>query len=108
LTQRTAEIARVKYMTGVLLTSSTAGLGWSAARQLIEDGHEVVLHARNSARLGGAADLVGRAAGVVVGDLASADETRNVADQDWRHEAVIHNAAVYVDPQRVGVAPPPC
>jgi NAD(P)-dependent dehydrogenase (short-subunit alcohol dehydrogenase family) len=50
------------------------------------------------------ADLARRAAGVVVGDLASADDTRGVADQAnaiGGIDAVIHNAAIYVDPRRV-------
>jgi NAD(P)-dependent dehydrogenase (short-subunit alcohol dehydrogenase family) len=91
-------------MARVLVTGSTAGLGCSAARQLLEDGHEVVLHARNSARLDSFGDLVDRAAGVVVGDLSSAGETRSVADQAKAIggiAAVIHNAAIYLDPQRV-------
>lgn len=89
-------------MTRVLVTGSTAGLGCAAARQLLEDGHEVVLHARNSERAESVADLVPRAAGLVIGDLAN--DTRGVADQ-VNHvgaiDAVIHNAAIYVDPQRV-------
>jgi NAD(P)-dependent dehydrogenase (short-subunit alcohol dehydrogenase family) len=90
-----------------LLTGSTAGLGWSSARLLIEDGHEVVLHARNAARLDCVADLVGRATGVAIGDLANAEQTRSVADQVnaiARIDAVIHNAAVYSDPQRATTA----
>jgi NAD(P)-dependent dehydrogenase (short-subunit alcohol dehydrogenase family) len=81
-------------MARVLITGSTAGLGRGAARQLLDDGHEVVLHARNSARADGVDDLAGRAAGVVVGDLASAEETRGVADQanaTGGIDAVIHN-----------------
>jgi NAD(P)-dependent dehydrogenase (short-subunit alcohol dehydrogenase family) len=91
-------------MARVFITGSTAGLGWAAARDLLDEGHEVVLHARNSARVGSVADLAVRAAGVVIGDLASADETRGVADQAnaiGGIDAVLHNAAVYVDPQRV-------
>src|SRR5215213_7667152 len=91
-------------MARVLITGSTAGLGQAAARQLLDGGHEVVLHARNSGRAGSVDDLARRAAGVVVGDLASADETRGVADQVnavGGIDAVIHNAAVYVDPRRV-------
>jgi NAD(P)-dependent dehydrogenase (short-subunit alcohol dehydrogenase family) len=91
-------------MARVLITGSTAGLGWAAARNLLDDGHEVVLHARSSARAGSVAGLARRAAGVVVGDLASADETRGVADQVnaiGGIDAVIHNAAIYVDPRRV-------
>lgn len=91
-------------MARVLITGSTAGLGRAAARQLLDGGHEVVLHARNSARAGSVDDLAGRAAGVVVGDLAHAEETRGVADQVnaiGGIDAVIHNAAVYIDPRRV-------
>ena len=91
-------------MARVLITGSTAGLGWAAARHLLDGGHEVVLHARNSVRAGSVDDLARRAAGVVVGDLASAEETRGVADQVnaiGGIDAVIHNAAVYVDPRRV-------
>jgi NAD(P)-dependent dehydrogenase (short-subunit alcohol dehydrogenase family) len=91
-------------MARVLITGSTAGLGRAAARHLLDSGHEVVLHARDSARAGSVDDLVRRAAGMVVGDLASADETRGVADQAnaiGGIEAVIHNAAVYVDPRRI-------
>ena len=91
-------------MARVVITGSTAGLGRAAARHLLDGGHEVVLHARNSVPAGSVDDLAGRAAGVVVGDLASADETRGVADQVnaiGGIDAVIHNAAVYLDPRRV-------
>jgi NAD(P)-dependent dehydrogenase (short-subunit alcohol dehydrogenase family) len=91
-------------MARVLITGSTTGLGQAAARQLLDGGHEVVLHARNPGRARRVEDLAGRAAGVVVGDLAGADETRGVADQAnaiGGIDAVIHNAAVYIDPRRV-------
>jgi NAD(P)-dependent dehydrogenase (short-subunit alcohol dehydrogenase family) len=91
-------------MARVLITGSTAGLGRAAARDLLDDGHEVVLHARDSARAESVADLARRAAGVVVGDLSSADDTRGVADQAnaiGGIDAVIHNAAIYIDPRRV-------
>src|SRR6516165_1942892 len=94
-------------MTRVLVTGSTTGLGWSSARQLIEDGHEVVLHARNAARLDSVADLAARAAGVVIGDLANADETHGIADQVnaiGGIDAVIHNAAIYTNQRRVTTA----
>src|SRR5690242_13084693 len=91
-------------MKRVLVTGSTTGLGYAAARQLLDDGHEVVLHARNPERAATVADLVDRAAGLVIGDLANADETRGIADQANRVggiDAVIHNAAIYVEHQRV-------
>lgn len=86
-------------MSRVFVTGSTDGLGRAAARALIEEGHQVVLHARSRARAEAVADLTPRAAGVVIGDLGSAVETRSVADQVngiGRMDAVIHNAGVYL------------
>jgi NAD(P)-dependent dehydrogenase (short-subunit alcohol dehydrogenase family) len=91
-------------MARVFITGSTTGLGLAAARTLLDDGHDVVLHARNSARAADLADLAPRAIGLVVGDLASAQETHAVADQVdaiGGVDAVIHNAGIYIDPQRV-------
>ena len=62
-----------------------------------------MLHARNPARAASVDDLAARAAGVAVGDLASAEETGSVADQVnaiGRMDAVIHNAAIYIDARR--------
>jgi len=80
----------------VFITGSTDGLGRDAARTLIDDGHQVVLHARSRQRASALADLAPLAAGVAIGDLASAAETRALADQVnkiGRMDAVIHNAA---------------
>jgi NAD(P)-dependent dehydrogenase (short-subunit alcohol dehydrogenase family) len=91
-------------MARIFITGSTEGLGRAAALDLLDDGHEVVLHARNPSRAASMGDLADRASGVVIGDLASAEETHDVADQVnaiGRMDAVIHNAAIYIDPQRV-------
>src|SRR5205085_10193788 len=88
----------------VLSTGSTTGLGAGAARELLDLGHDVVLHARNQSRAASIGDVASRAAGIVVGDLASSAETRRVADQVnaiGRVESVIHNAAIYADADRV-------
>src|SRR5213596_588952 len=85
-------------MPRVFITGSTDGLGRAAARALIEEGHEVVLHARSRERASAVDDLASRSAGVVVGDLGSAVETRRIADQVnaiGRMDAVIHNAGAY-------------
>src|SRR5437879_5873114 len=71
-------------MPRVFITGSTDGLGRAAARALIDEGHEVVLHARSRGRASAVDDLAARSAGVVVGDLASAVETRRIADQVMR------------------------
>jgi NAD(P)-dependent dehydrogenase (short-subunit alcohol dehydrogenase family) len=90
-------------MKRIFITGSTDGLGLNAARTLIEEGNEVVLHARSQKRAAAVADLSARAAGLVIGDLSSAKETRSVAEQVnriGRMDAVIHNAGVYQLPER--------
>jgi len=85
-------------MAKIFITGSTDGLGRAAARALIDEEHEVVLHARSRERAAALDDLVPRSAGVVVGDLSRATDTRSVADQVnaiGRMDAVIHNAGAY-------------
>src|SRR6266542_2307225 len=91
-------------MSRVLITGSAQGLGLLAGRQLIAADHEVVLHARNPTRARAASAAAPGAIGVVVGDLASIEQTRQVAEQanvSGRFDAVIHNAGVFLEPQRV-------
>ena len=90
-------------MRRVFITGSTDGLGRAAAETLINEGHQVVLHARSKQRTSALADLAPRAAGVVIGDLALASETRALAEQVnklGRMDAVIHNAGIYREPNR--------
>jgi len=90
-------------MSRIFITGSTEGLGRAAALALLDDGHEVVLHARNPSRAASLGDLVQRGAAVVIGDLASAEETHGVADHVnalGPMDAVIHNAAVFKEPER--------
>ncbi len=68
-----------------------------AAQLLIEQGHKVVLHARNQERARDAQSSIPSAEATVVGDLASIAQTRGVAEQVnrlGRFDAVIHNAGV--------------
>jgi len=90
-------------MARIFITGSTDGLGLAGARTLMEQGHDVVLHARSQARASAFGELAARSAGVVIGDLSSAAETRRVAEQVnaiGRMDAVIHNAGVYQAPSR--------
>ena len=90
-------------MPRIFITGSTDGLGRAAAAALIGEGHDVVLHARTGKRAAALRDLAPDATGVVIGDLSSAAETREVADQVnqiGRMDAVIHNAGVYLEPSR--------
>jgi len=70
----------------------------------MKDGHEVLMHARSKERAAALDDLAPQAAGIVIGDLSSAAETRNLAEQVNAHgrmDAIIHNAGVYLSPGRV-------
>jgi NAD(P)-dependent dehydrogenase (short-subunit alcohol dehydrogenase family) len=64
----------------VFITGSTDGLGRAAAQSVLGDSHQVVLHARSADRAATIAELASRSAGIVVGDLRSAAETRSIAD----------------------------
>lgn len=92
-------------MSRVFITGSTEGLGLMAARLLVEQGHQVVLHARNEARLRDVRRALPEAEAAVLGDLASIAGACGVADQVnrlGRFDAVIHNAAVgYREPRRI-------
>jgi NAD(P)-dependent dehydrogenase (short-subunit alcohol dehydrogenase family) len=92
-------------MARVFITGSSDGLGQMAAQLLIEQGHSVVLHARNEQRGNDALAAVPGAESIVIGDLASIAQTRDVAEQVNRlgwFDAVIHNAGVgYREPRRI-------
>lgn len=84
-------------MARIFITGSTDGLGRAAARMLIDEGHDVVLHARSRDRASALDDIASRSAGVIIGDLGSAVETRSIAAQVnaiGRMDAVIHNAGI--------------
>src|SRR5262245_44559516 len=87
----------------IFITGSSDGLGLAAARRLMAEGHEVVMHARSAQRAAALTDIASRAAGVVIGDLSSDIETRALAEQVnkiGRMDAVIHNAGVYREAAR--------
>lgn len=95
--------SKERNMRRIFITGSTDGLGRAAAKTLMAEGHDVVLHARSKQRAAALDDLAPRAAGVVIGDLSSAAETRAIADQVnklGRMNAVIHNAGIYNEPSR--------
>jgi NAD(P)-dependent dehydrogenase (short-subunit alcohol dehydrogenase family) len=79
-----------------------------AARVLIEQGHEVVVHGRNDGRTRDALEAPGARA-AVTGDLSTIAGARTVADQVnklGRFNAVIHNAGVgYRETRRVETEP---
>lgn len=92
-------------MARVFITGSSDGLGRMAAQLLVEQGHKVVLHARNEQRGRDAISAVPGAETVLIADLASLRQTKTLADQVnslGSIDAVIHNAAVgYQTPRRI-------
>ena len=84
-------------MATIFITGSSAGIGRETAETLVHMGHRVVLHARDNARARDAEEAVPGAAAVVVGDLASLDQTRalgEAARDEGPFDVVIHNAGV--------------
>jgi NAD(P)-dependent dehydrogenase (short-subunit alcohol dehydrogenase family) len=86
----------------IFITGSTDGLGRAAADALISEGHDVVLHARSRERLAALGNLAADSAGVVIGDLSSATETRDLAGQvnqigrSWNAAQAYSESKLYV------------
>jgi NAD(P)-dependent dehydrogenase (short-subunit alcohol dehydrogenase family) len=84
-------------MARVFITGSSDGLGLMAGQFLADQGHKIVLHARNDARAADAKKAAPKAEAIVVGDLASIAATKDLADQVnalGSFDAIVHNAAV--------------
>ena len=71
-------------MARVFITGSSDGLGLMAGQLLVDQGHRVVLHARNDARAAETRTAAPKAEAVVVGDLASIAETKDLAAKSTR------------------------
>jgi len=85
-------------MARIFVTGSADGLGHEAARRLVALGHEVILHGRNRDRAQQALRAVPGARTALEGDLASMEQTRELAAEAnaaGPFQAVIHNAGVY-------------
>jgi len=92
-------------MSRIFITGSSDGLGLMAAQLLVEQGHSVILHARNVQRAEATHRRLPGVEAIVTGDLASLQQMRSVADEVNAlgiFDAIIHNAAVgYREPRRV-------
>ncbi len=91
-------------MARIFVTGSADGLGQMAARRMVEDGHRVVLHARNDKRAKEALAAVPGAETAIAGDLSSIAECKQIAEEVnalGAFDAVIHNAGVYLQPRRI-------
>jgi NAD(P)-dependent dehydrogenase (short-subunit alcohol dehydrogenase family) len=90
-------------MARIFITGSADGLGQLAAKELIAQGHQVVLHARNAKRGSEALAKVPGAETVVTADLTGIDETIQLSEKvnaSGRFDTVIHNAGVYTAPPK--------
>jgi NAD(P)-dependent dehydrogenase (short-subunit alcohol dehydrogenase family) len=92
-------------MARIFITGSSTGLGLMSAQLLVEQGHRVVLHARNADRAADARQALPQADAVVAGDVSTIAGAKSVAQQAnglGRFDAVIHNVAVgYQEPRRI-------
>ena len=85
-------------MARIFITGSADGLGQLSATSLIEQGHQVVLHARNAQRKNDAIKKNPGAESVLIADLSNIKETKELAGEVNKlgaFDAVIHNAGVY-------------
>jgi NAD(P)-dependent dehydrogenase (short-subunit alcohol dehydrogenase family) len=84
-------------MSRVFISGSSAGLGLMAGRLLVNDGHQVVLHARSEKRAVDARRTLPQTEAVVIGDVETIAGAKDLAAQVnalGHFDAVIHNAAV--------------
>ena len=90
-------------MARIFITGSAGGLGHLAAKMLVSQGHQVVLHARTVERGRMALSKIPKAEKVLIADLSSMEETKMLAEEVnalGRFDAIIHNAGVYRVPNR--------
>jgi NAD(P)-dependent dehydrogenase (short-subunit alcohol dehydrogenase family) len=85
-------------MAKIFITGSADGLGQLAAKKLMEQGHQVVMHARNAQRAADAQRMNPGAIKVLVADLSEKKQVIKLAQElnDLGSlDAIIHNAGVY-------------
>lgn len=94
-------------MARIFITGSADGLGQMAAKQLIGEGHQVVLHARNRERGEQALAAAPAAEKVLIADLSDMDATKQLAGEVnalGNFDAIIHNAGVYQSSRKLILA----
>ncbi|RIX28657.1 SDR family NAD(P)-dependent oxidoreductase [Amnibacterium setariae] len=95
-------------MARVFITGSTDGLGYNAARQLLDDGHDVVLHARNETRAQELRRHIPVSTKVLIADLGHQAEVTALAAEANAldpFDAVIHNAGLGYRQHERGATP---
>ncbi len=88
----------------ILVTGSTDGIGLATAKMLVSQGHHVLLHGRNPAKLEEAEKTLSRLSGggsieSYVADLSVINDvmalTNTVAERTPKLDVLINNAGVY-------------
>lgn len=85
-------------MARIFITGSADGLGQMAAAELLRQGHQVVLHARNEQRAQQALNKLPGAETALSADLSDMEAVKQLAaqvNQMGSFDAIIHNAGVY-------------
>ncbi|MDH4944151.1 SDR family NAD(P)-dependent oxidoreductase [Sulfurimonas sp. C5] len=85
-------------MAKIFITGSTDGLGFLAAQMLINEGHNVVLHARNEERSKELQEKLTSSQTILTANLSDIKATKELAKELNRlgaFDAIIHNAGVY-------------
>jgi len=84
-------------MAKVFITGSSDGLGFLAGKALVDQGHEVVLHARNAQRAQATKERLPKCQDIVIGDVSTLAVIKNIASQInamGHFDAVIHNVGL--------------
>lgn len=84
-------------MSRIFITGSTDGLGKAVAQTLMQQGHNIVLHARNHGRADAVKSLISQGAEIVTGDLSDLSQTKDLAEkvnQSGQIDVIIHNAGI--------------
>jgi NAD(P)-dependent dehydrogenase (short-subunit alcohol dehydrogenase family) len=94
----------------ILITGSTDGIGLETAKMLASQGHHVLLHGRNTAKLGEAEKILssltdGGQVESYVADLSRMDDVETlakaVAEKHAKLDVLINNAGVYKTPESI-------
>jgi NAD(P)-dependent dehydrogenase (short-subunit alcohol dehydrogenase family) len=104
-----AKAKRLKGVTSmrVFITGSSDGLGFLAGKLLLEQGHNVVLHARDTTKARTLRARLPACDAVVVGDVSTITAMKSVAEQVnalGRFDSIIHNVALEAYEDRVMTA----